>query len=702
VARSGYDALGHLVQTVDAAGNVTQFTYQHDLLQKIRDANGNETRYGYSGVRDLTNITYPDGAMETYDTASGILHARTDRRGNTIRYSYDGLGRIISALYDGLYNNFGGRVGQFYAYDGQKLIEMDDDQIAAVTVHNYTYDSSWRLLIDNLSAAERKTYTYIGTGSLVGSYTIQPPNGTNTPTQSVSFGYGPNGAVTSETWSWLPSGQFTFEYTPGGQYSRMTFPNGQQRRFAYDSQDRLTNINNTSPGGETIASFDYAYDYDWQTGTYSMKGQRTSATVTAPGAANIVSGLTRYSYDDRYQLIRTDYPSNTYEVWTYDAIGNRLSRRHPIYGYVLPYTYFTNAGGGNTQRLRNDSSYDFSYDASGNLTGASSQYSSNAYTWDYAGRLTSYGGKTYTYDVFGRTSVVSSGSTTRYISLGGNTVGERNTTAGVVTDYVFGPGIDEPLAKRAANGSISYFGVDGLGSVVVSTDPTGAVLSSTGYSPWGETSTPSPELFGYTAREAGGPSWYYRSRYYDAGHGRFVSEDSLEQHLKVAALEAYKYTTNNPVNYDDPFGYACHSRTIYGLRETLGSTQTWTKWMEGDGHNEMPHEGEGDPNQDAADSAAHAGGYLHGPEPSGAETSFGVVPWTPEKCIWTRFLNSTEHWRQKMSVEITCDCPPRRWISPAGSRTGTTRTMVRRQRTYTDGMGDFFGVTNIDCPAPPD
>jgi hypothetical protein len=114
--------------------------------------------------------------------------------------------------------------------------------------------------------------------------------------------------------------------------------------------------------------------------------------------------------------------------------------------------------------------------------------------------------------------------------------------------------------------------------------------------------------------------------------------------------------------------------------------------MEGDGHNEMPHEGEGDPNQDAADSAARAGGYLHGPEPSGAETNFGVVPWTPEKCIWTRFLNSTEHWRQKMSVEITCDCPPRSWISPAGSRTGTTRTMVRRQRTYTDGMGDFFGV----------
>ncbi|HEX3086802.1 MAG TPA: RHS repeat-associated core domain-containing protein, partial [Pyrinomonadaceae bacterium] len=90
------------------------------------------------------------------------------------------------------------------------------------------------------------------------------------------------------------------------------------------------------------------------------------------------------------------------------------------------------------------------------------------------------------------------------------------------------PGIDEPLAKRTANGSISYFGFDGLGSVVVSTDTAGTVLSSSGYSPWGEASVlPSPELFGYTGREGGGPSWYYRARYYDAAHGRFLSEDSL-------------------------------------------------------------------------------------------------------------------------------------------------------------------------------
>jgi RHS repeat-associated protein len=551
ITKSGSDSLGHVVQTVDALGNATLFTYLHNLLHDIRDANGNVTQYGYSSAGERSTIAFPDGATETLNIADGILYGRTDRLGHTIQYAYDGLGRLVSALYDGLFNNFGGRVGQFYRYDGQKLVELDDNQIASVAVHNYTYDSSWRLTVDSVSAGEKKTYTYGGTGSLPNSYTIEPTSGATGTTQSVSYGYGPNGQVTSEVWNWLPAAPFVFEYTPSGRYSRITFPNGQQRRFGYDNQDRLTSISNISPGGNTIASFDYAYDFNWQASDYSMRGQRTSVSVTAPGAANIVSGLTKYSYDANYQLVRADYPSNTFDAWTYDAIGNRLSRRVPAGGYTLPYSYFTNASGNNTERLRNDSSFDFTYDAAGNLMAASSPFVSNGYGWDYASRLTSYGGKTYTYDLFGRTSVVSSGSTTRFINMKGNTVGERNSTAGVSTDYVFGPGIDEPLAKHLANGSILYFAVDGVGSVVASTDPTGAVLNSTGYSPWGEVATSSAELFGYAGRETGGPSWYYRNRHYDAGHGRFLSEDPLGF---VGGINVYAYSNNDPVQFVDPFG----------------------------------------------------------------------------------------------------------------------------------------------------
>jgi len=549
VTKIGYDALGHAIQPVDATGNITKFTYAHDLLQQVRDANNNITSYVYNPAREPTSITYPDGAVEFYTTNTGVLFGRTDRLGNSVQYVYDPLGRILSAQYSG-YTNFGSHLGQFYSYDGQKLIVLEDSQKSAVTFHNYTYDSSWRLTVDNTNGGEKKTYGYSGTGALLGSYTIEPPFGTNNPAQTVSYGYNSAGEVGGETWSLLPGAPFTFDYTPNGQYSRVTFPNGQQRRFTYDHQGRLTNITNMTPSGDTIASFEYGYDFDWQTGGYSMLGQRTSVSVSAPSAANIVSGLTKYSYDANYQLARADYPNNTYEAWTYDAIGNRLSRR-ATYGSIFPHVYYLNASGGNTQRLRSDnfSLNEVAYDPAGNMTGANGV--PNAYVWDYAGRLTSYGGKTYTYDAFGRASTSSSGSTTKYVAMNGHTVSERNTTLGVATDYIFGPGIDELLAKRTANGSISYFGIDGLGSVVVTTDSTGSVLNSTGYSPWGETATAPTELFGYTGREAGGPSWYYRARYYDSAHGRFLSEDPIGLPLDI---NQYRYVLNNPLAYVDPFG----------------------------------------------------------------------------------------------------------------------------------------------------
>lgn len=551
VTKSGYDALGHLAQAVDASGNVTTFTYQNNLLKKITDANGNITTYDYDVNRNLRSTSFPDGSTESYVIGNdGLVHSKTDRKGQQFTYSYDNFGRLGSVGF----NSSGGWVGQAYTYAGQNLVGINDFGPTGQTSYGFTYDSSFRRTVQTVAGGEKTTYSYSDpfgwAGSLISGYTIEPGTGQSGTTQSVTYGYNPDGMTTSATWSWIPSAPFIFAYAPSGQYSRITFPNGQQRRFTYDNQGRLTNINNTSPGGDTIASFDYAYDYDWQTGTYSTLGQRTSVWVTAPTAANVTNGLTKYSYDSRYQLLRTDYPSNTYEAWTYDAIGNRLSRR-TAYGSVFPYTYYQNPSGGNTQRLRNDniSTFDFTYDAAGNITGANGV--TNYYTWDYANRLTSYAGKTYAYDISGRRSTTANGSTTRYIIMGGNTVGERNTTAGVATDYIFGPGVDQPLAKRTANGSITYFGVDGLGSVMVSTDPTGAVQSSTGYSPWGETATTPAELFGYTGRETGGPSWYYRARHYDAVRGRFLSEDPIGQ---SGGINHYAYVANDPILFVDPLG----------------------------------------------------------------------------------------------------------------------------------------------------
>lgn len=74
------------------------------------------------------------------------------------------------------------------------------------------------------------------------------------------------------------------------------------------------------------------------------------------------------------------------------------------------------------------------------------------------------------------------------------------------------------------------------------------------YSAWGEAQTSplfgyaSPGLFGYTGRETGGPSWYFRARYYNAVHGRFLSEDSTAPPQQ----SLYSYVTNMPTAAVDP------------------------------------------------------------------------------------------------------------------------------------------------------
>jgi RHS repeat-associated protein len=522
ISKTGHDALGKVTKTVDQAGNATTFTYQYNLLKKIADANGNETSYSYNATRELSGTTFPDGATESYTIVRGVLRSKADRKGHVVDYTYDGLGRILS---DDVAS---------YTYNGQNLTSAGDIQ--------FTYDTSWRRSTETIIGGEKTTYTYIqpyspaSGASLVASYTIEPPTGTTWTPQTVSYAYDPLGRVASIGWSWLPNQNFSFVYAPNGQYSRINFPNGQARTFTYDNQARLTNLTNQDPQSNVLASFGYAYDYDWTSGTNTMLGQRSSMNVTAAGT-NLEIGLTKYGYDAAYQLARADHPDGSYEAWTYDAIGNRTTAR-TRYGVVTNYVYFKNgANQNNGQRVRNDGqgAFDFTYDANGNMTRNSQGVIAG---WDNANRLISYNGTFATsYDYLGRRRAVTAGSATRYISFGMHTVAERNTTTGAATDYLFGPGIDEPLAKRTASGSVSYYGSDGLGSVVFVADAASTITGSSSYGAWGESSQLS-ELFGYTGRETsvGGGAWFYRARYYDAARGRFLNEDPITRPAEFREL----------------------------------------------------------------------------------------------------------------------------------------------------------------------
>lgn len=563
--RTGSNAAGLVEQVINEVGGVTQKVYRNGLLSKVIDPNGNATMYGYGSSRELASVTSPNGGVEAYTVNNGRVGSHTDRSGQQVTFAHDSFGRLSQVTYGGLHDPYGSFVGYSFTYQGENLVEVSDQQPTSRTVYQYAYDSSWRPVTQNIVGGEKTTWTYF-TGpattatwasNRLQTYTIEPSAGASGTTQTVAYGYDSLGRVQGVTWSWVP-GIFTFEYNPTGQLSRLTFPNGQSRSYSYDGQQRLTNVTNKDVNGAALAAYDYGYDYDFASGTYSLLGRRTSLTVSAVPAANFETGVTRYQYDGHYWVTRVDRPASGYDTWSYDPIGNIVNSR------TATYTYYTNGQNtANGLRLRSYSGFtDLMYDANGNMLGKASTPVS--YAFDYAGRLTSAEGYTYSYDYFGSRRTATSNTTTRYISHGGHTVGERNATLGVSTDYLFGPGLDMPLAKHTASGAVQYFGADGLGSITLVTDTNGSIVNSASYDAWGARAGGSMELFGFAGREASGTLWFNRARYYSPMLGRFLSEDPLlraETGSRVVGASfhfdghAYSYARNDPISLRDPLGW---------------------------------------------------------------------------------------------------------------------------------------------------
>jgi len=117
------------------------------------------------------------------------------------------------------------------------------------------------------------------------------------------------------------------------------------------------------------------------------------------------------------------------------------------------------------------------------------------------------------------------------------------------------------LAAQA--GTITYYHNDLLGSPVVATDASGAVIWRESYWPYGERLTnaaaSSTNDVWFTGRRQDVDTGlvYMGARYYDPALGRFISTDPKGfDEESVHSFNRYAYANNNPYKFRDPDGKA--------------------------------------------------------------------------------------------------------------------------------------------------
>ncbi|MFH1723574.1 MAG: LamG-like jellyroll fold domain-containing protein [Elusimicrobiota bacterium] len=534
--KTTYSEFGGVTSVTDARGNVTRFGYDfaagRPILTEITDPRDKVTRFGHDSRGRRTWTTNPLGQGEslTYDE-TGALTSATNARGQSVSFEYDQRDRITAQR-----RPEGDTILEYNA--GGKLTRASGPDSTA----NKTYDSA------GLRAGMQET--------LPGGLSV-----------SLSYSYDANGNRTGLTTPW---GTYSYSYNALDRLTSITNPYGQTVLFTYDSRDKRTSIE--LPNGTAT---NYSYDAGGRIRQILHRKGTTALAFAEYGYDNAgnrvslrdTSGTHGFSYDEIHRLTSASHPADTQlpflnETFAYDAAGNRVADARGS-GYLYD----------DANRNLQDAEFDYSYDASGNLTRKTSRSGggSTNYSHDSQDRLTRIelpDGTviSYRYDVFGRRSerTVTRGTDTeisRYVYDGADILAILDGDNQLEALFTYIHGGEQPLIMRRG-GQDFFYHLDGLHSPVALTNAQGDVVERVFYDAFGRAvfhdeasgnvsaASTVGNPFAFTGREleADAGIYYYRERYYDPNIGRFIQEDM------VFFTNPYAYVFNNPLGWTDSFG----------------------------------------------------------------------------------------------------------------------------------------------------
>lgn len=595
VRRYAYDAVGRLTALTDENGNTTAYTYSpNGHLTKVTDACGNETCYTYdcrgrlirterkgnpenpaelpqlttyawdiSG--SLASMTDPLGSAEyyTYDK-NGRMTAKTDRDGGTTAYTYDHAGKVTDILYaDGKSVKL--------SYNALHRLEQVKDWLGSTDI---TMDALGRPLTVTDPYGQTVGYEW---GSMGEKRTLAYPDGTR-----AAYEYDEAMRLSKLH---TAGGEISYEYDGAGRLCMKKMPGGAATQYAYNSLGRIAQISHES--AELHERYTYHYD---------AAGNKTGADKERSGSA-ACSGSYQYTYDALNRLVGVAKDGNIQRAYSYDAFGNRTK--------MADYTGAETSGGAETAPRTTDYRYDNAnrliaeqlweagvpqetrrrYDRRGNLTEVwQGEELIKQFTFDAANRMSSSVGvadgvrkqASYRYNGLGhrvgqdirsfmdRTEMPENPEQSICYTLDltkqyHNLLRLEDTQGGKDQTFYW----DANVVGMQEDGEESYYLQDDLGSPMELLDAEGGIRERYAFDEFGVPLMLQNGLyqqheplqpFGFTGyqTDAAGGLYFAQARRYDAGTGRFVSEDKVKGFLDAPfTLNPYSYCWNKPMELVD-------------------------------------------------------------------------------------------------------------------------------------------------------
>ncbi|RCG15088.1 RHS repeat protein [Streptomyces reniochalinae] len=453
VMRYAYDEAGNLIEVVNSSGKSLRFIYDHEgRMLSWTDRNGVTYRYEYDAAGRVVRTIGPNGIYDgafAYDEAAGAT-VYTDSRGHRTTCRYNADGQVVAET-----DPLGNTTRTEWNERGTAPLSVTDP-LGHITT--YTYDED-----DNLTSVHlpdgshaRATYnalhqplevtepggavwrhTYDEAGNLTG--TVDPAGATT------RYGYDACGRLTTATDALGHTRRLTCDaaglptaltdalgYTthvvrdPFGRIVEITDPLGHTTRMAWTTEG-----NPSRREGPEGARESWTWDGEGNLLTHTDAAgpttRHTPGPFDAPATRTDADGATyAFAYDTEMRLTRVTNPQGLHWSYAYDAAG-RLISETDFNGATLTYeldalgrlTARTNAEDQTIRYTRNalgqvteqhdvsaDATTTFAFDATGELTAATSPAADLALTRDALGRVLSetINGRTTTfaYDALGQ------------------------------------------------------------------------------------------------------------------------------------------------------------------------------------------------------------------------------------------------------------------------------------------------------------